>query len=333
MTYLGFDVPSALDGERVDRVLSLLSGAPRSVVARAIGRGMVRVDGDVVQTRSGRVAEGQRLEADLDEEEPEDEAPGAVPFEVVYADAAILVVDKPSGVVVHPGAGRRSGTLSQALASRFPEIATVGERGRPGIVHRLDAGTSGLLVVARTERAYASLVAQIAAREVERRYLCLVRGSVDSERGTVDAPVGRSRSDPTRMTVSAGGRPARTRYEVVERLHRPSETTLLRCWLETGRTHQIRVHLAAIGHPLVGDERYGAEASKSLGRPFLHAERLVLRHPASAETMAWDSPLPAELERELASCRGPGSARGCGEGSSSGGDVNAAQATSGRERL
>src|SRR5439155_23772111 len=172
------------------------------------------------------------------------------------------VVDKPPDLVVHPGAGNAAGTMVAGLLARFPELAGVGEADRPGVVHRLDKGTSGLLVVARTPAAYESLVGQLSSRSVERRYRTLVWGWPEPTTGLVDAPIGRSRRDPTRMAVAAGGREARTGYETERRYHEPVEAALLECRLETGRTHQIRVHLAAIGHPVVGDARYrGARSS------------------------------------------------------------------------
>jgi 23S rRNA pseudouridine1911/1915/1917 synthase len=178
----------------------------------------------------------------------------------------------------------------------------VGERGRPGIVHRLDAGTSGLLMVARTPGAYRSLVRQLAEHAVERRYLALVWGTVEGESGLVDAPIGRAAADPTHMAVAAAGRPARTRYHVLERFTHPAEATLVECRLETGRTHQVRVHLAAIGHPLVGDVRYrGRRPSLPADRPFLHAHRLAFDHPVHGRRCRYESALPPDLEdvREL----------------------------------
>jgi 23S rRNA pseudouridine1911/1915/1917 synthase len=180
----------------------------------------------------------------------------------------------------------------------------VGDPLRPGIVHRLDRGTSGLLVVARTAVAYEGLVAQLAARTVQRRYRALVWGHPESPRGLIDAPIGRSPKHPTKMAVTAGGKEARTRYEVEERFARPGETTLVACRLETGRTHQIRVHLAAIGHPVVGDDRYGGvRQSLPTGRPFLHADRLAFDHPATGEALAFDASLPEDLTTVLGHLR------------------------------
>jgi 23S rRNA pseudouridine1911/1915/1917 synthase len=213
------------------------------------------------------------------------------------------VIDKPAGLVVHPGAGHHGGTLVGGLLSRFPDIAELVEAGvcpadRPGIVHRLDKGTSGLMVVARTGPAYTALVAQLADRTMQRRYLALVEGSVADDRGEIDAPIGRSTRTPTKMAVSSNGRPARTGYTVLERRSEPRETTLLELVLESGRTHQIRVHMAAIGHPVVGDARYGAPDRRlGSGRFFLHAYRLAFTHPASQDRVEFEAALPEDLER------------------------------------
>lgn len=300
-------VPAALAGERVDRVVALLTGLPRAEVAALVGAGAVRVGGGAVDKGSRRVVEGDVLEVAMP---PVTAEAGPAPdpevaVRVVHADGEVIVVDKDPGVVVHPGAGHHRGTLVQGLLHRFPELgelpaAGAGQADRPGIVHRLDAGTSGLLVVARSPRAYHDLVAQLAARTVERRYRALVLGRVEADSGVVDAPVGRSGADPTRMAVAAAGREARTRYQVEGRRLHPVPTTELTCGLETGRTHQIRVHLAAIGHPVVGDARYGgARPALPLGRPFLHAEHLAFDHPATGRPVRFSSPLPEDLERQL----------------------------------
>jgi len=291
-------VPRALDGERVDRVVAFLTGLPRSDVADLVAGGKVQVDGAAVKTRSRRVAEGEVVEVDVPDAGDERLRPDAsVEVPVVYADDDVVVVDKPPGLVVHPGAGRRDGTLVHGLLHRFPDLAAVGDPMRPGIVHRLDKGTSGLMVVARTPDALADLTAQLKARDVERRYLALVIGEVAEGKGVVDAPVGRSARQPTRMAVTARGRAARTRYEVLERYTDPVSATLLECRLETGRTHQVRVHLAAIGHPVAGDSRYGRGDALSMKRPFLHAHELAFDHPSDRSRRRFQSPLPADLEQ------------------------------------
>ena len=292
-------VPAALAGERVDRVVAMLTGLTRAEVADLVTAGAVRVGGRPVSSRSRRVSEGEVVEAAVPDAlpPPATEADPAVDVPVVFADAEVVVVDKPAGLVVHPGAGHATGTLVQGLLARFPDIAGAGDPARPGIVHRLDAGTSGLLVVARTPAAHASLVGQLSARTVERTYVAVVLGRVEAAAGLVDAPVGRSGGDPTRMTVSARGREARTRYEVLARFAEPVPATELACRLETGRTHQIRVHLAAIGHPVAGDARYGGHRpALALDRPYLHAHRLAFDHPGTGERLTFASPLPADLQ-------------------------------------
>ena len=296
------EVPESLAGERVDRAVSLLCEVTRSEAAGLVAGGAVALDGVVVGARSRRVAGGQVLEVAVEDMERGSaraamEADPSVDVPVVDADEAVIVVDKPAGLVVHPGAGHRTGTLVQGLLARYPELSGVGEVDRPGVVHRLDAGTSGLLVVARTEDAYVSLVAQLSARTVDRRYTALVWGTVAAEAGLVDAPIGRAANDPTHMAVAAGGRSARTRYQVLTRFTAPVAATLVECKLETGRTHQIRVHLAAIGHPVVGDDRYGGRRpSLPAGRPMLHAHRLGFDHPIDGRARTYQSPLPTDLE-------------------------------------
>jgi 23S rRNA pseudouridine1911/1915/1917 synthase len=223
---------------------------------------------------------------------------------VVREDDDLLVVEKPPGLVVHPGAGTPSGTLVNGLLARYPEIADIGEPDRPGIVHRLDKDTSGLLLVARSPASFEALRQAIADRTVERVYLALVWGSFDAPSGLVDAPIGRSARTPTRMAVSARGRVARTRYRVERTYTEPVEVSLLECSLDTGRTHQIRVHLAAIDHPIVGDDRYGgARQSLSMPRPFLHAAALRFVHPVTGDTVTVESPLPPDLVDVLSKLR------------------------------
>ena len=296
-------VPAALAGQRVDRVVAMLTGLTRAEVSDLVESGAVQLRGRVVTSRSTKVAEGDELVVEVPAA-PAETGPAAetdVDVPIVYADDDVLVVDKPQELVVHPGAGNATGTMVAGLLARYPDLAGVGEPERPGVVHRLDKGTSGLLVVARTPEAYESLVGQLSARSVERRYLALVWGVPTPSTGMVDAPIGRSRRDPTRMTVSSSGREARTRYEVLQSFTDPIEASLLECRLETGRTHQIRVHLAAIGHPIVGDPRYrGKRASFATPRPFLHAHALAFDHPRTGERVSFSSPLPDDLAAVLA---------------------------------
>ncbi|MBI2708281.1 MAG: RluA family pseudouridine synthase [Actinobacteria bacterium] len=277
----------------------MLTGLSRADAAALVAAGAVRVSGDVRTSGKERLAEGDELAVAVPAAADGSlRGEASVPFEVVSADDDVIVVDKPAGVVVHPGAGNPDGTLVQGLLGRFPELARVGESHRPGIVHRLDKGTSGLLVVARTERAHQRLSADMRAHRVERTYLALVRGTPEPQRGLIDAPIGRSAREPTRMAVSTRGRTARTRYEV-EASWPSDDVALVRCGLETGRTHQIRVHLAAIGHPVEGDRRYGGRPRAGIDRPFLHAARLAFVHPGSGAPVAFESPLPADLDRVI----------------------------------
>jgi 23S rRNA pseudouridine1911/1915/1917 synthase len=306
-------VPANLGGQRVDRAVALLSGLSRSAVNGLIERGRVVVDGSPVAVRSRVLVPGQILEVKM--APSTDAGPRADPsvvFTVVHADPQLVVVDKPPGLVVHHGAGHFGGTLVDGLLARFPDLAeraAAGEfdRARPGIVHRLDKGTSGLLVVARTPEAFRALGRQLRERTVRRVYRALVAGVLASDSGVVDAPVGRSTRRPTRMAVTAGGRPATTNYRVLARYRAPVEATLIEATLGTGRTHQIRVHLAAIGHPVLGDDRYGGSLARPRaitsalgpGRLFLHACHLGLDHPDGSGWRSWDSELPPDLSAVL----------------------------------
>jgi 23S rRNA pseudouridine1911/1915/1917 synthase len=287
-------------GLRLDAFLAARGAAPsRSAAQRLIEAGAVQVDG-APRAKNHRVAAGQVVSVAAQA----GAAPGQeqVPrFEVVYEDADLLVVDKPAGLVTHPAPGHRGATLAEALSGR---AAGGTDPERAGIVHRLDRDTSGLLVVAKTEEAHAALSDQLRAREVRREYLALVAGHPEADSGTIDAPIGRDRSRRTVVsTRSDRPREAVTRFEVIERL---PATTLLRVKLETGRTHQIRAHLAAIGHPVCGDPQYGGGAcGRELGleRQFLHAEKLMFRHPRSGEFVVCESKPPVELRRALDAAR------------------------------
>jgi 23S rRNA pseudouridine1911/1915/1917 synthase len=296
-------VPALLAGVRVDRGVAMVANVSRAAAAELVAAGRVAVDGTIVRAGRTPLTEGGQLTVRL----PEAGALGVraeegVRFEVVHADPEVAVVDKPAGLVVHPGAGHDEGTLVGGLLARFPDVATLVETGvcapdRPGIVHRLDKGTSGLLAVARTPDAYRDLVSQLATRTMERRYLALVAGEVGEERGEVEAPIGRSARTPTKMAVTATGKPARTAYTVLERR---DGATLLELSLQSGRTHQIRVHMAAIGHPVVGDARYGvADRRLGSGRFFLHAHRLAFDHPRTGERLTFSSALPEDLRSYL----------------------------------
>ncbi|MGH9301082.1 MAG: RluA family pseudouridine synthase [Acidimicrobiales bacterium] len=287
-----------LVGERIDRIVATLTDLPRSAVADLVSSGCVLVGGRIVVQRSERVHEEAWLEVNT---QGANQSRSPVPddrveFEVVHADEDLIIVDKPAGLVVHPGAGNPAGTLVNGLLRRFPEIAAVGDPTRPGIVHRLDKGTSGLMAVARSTAAFGSLTDQVSSHSMTRSYLALVWGHLDDDAGTIDAPLGRSSRQPTRMAVSAGGRPSRTHYRVVDRIDDPVRATMVECALETGRTHQIRVHMSAIGHPVLGDDRYAPRRSaKGLARTFLHSCRLGLAHPVTGDGIEFNSELPDDL--------------------------------------
>lgn len=293
-------VPEHLDGERADKVVAVLGGVSRVVAREVVDGNAVVVDGTVVSARD-RLAAGSIIEFELPAM-AELLTPEDVDFEVRYEDEHLLVVDKPAGLVVHPGAGRTLGTLAAGLLHRYPEIRGVGEEPRWGIVHRLDKDTSGLLVVARTAPVHAALSGMIAAHHVHRGYLALVDGLFDAPRGTIDAPIGPDPNRPTRRVVTPFGRPARTHYRRLEQWPDTS-VSLLDVTLETGRTHQIRVHFASIDHPVIGDRWYGKPARIDAPRVFLHAARLAFDHPVTGARVVVESPLPADLRGVLESIR------------------------------
>jgi 23S rRNA pseudouridine1911/1915/1917 synthase len=285
-------------GGRLDAYLATSLGS-RARAARLIEAGAVLVDGVVVAKRH-RVVAGSVVSVDQGVEEVAPQGVAApVDAGIAFEDEYLLVVDKPAGLVVHPGRGHASGTLAQALAGRVAG----GEEGRAGIVHRLDRDTSGLLVVARTESAHRALRGLMARREIAREYRALVEGRPPARTGTIDAPIGRDRRVRTRMSTDTDKpREARTHFELLEAL---PATTLLAVKLETGRTHQIRVHLQAIGHPVVGDPDYGTPGLLGLERQFLHAARLTFAHPLrDGVVVDVESPLPADLAAALARARG-----------------------------
>ncbi len=307
---ISLQVPALLAGVRVDRGVAMVADVSRGAATELIAAGRVLVDGTPVTVGRDVLREGAMLTIVVPEVGDVGVAaePG-VHVEVVYADDEVAVVDKPAGLVVHPGAGHTQGTLVGGLLARFPDLAALVAAGvcppdRPGIVHRLDKGTSGLLAVARSEDAYRALVDQLATRTMERRYLALVTGAVADERGEVEAPIGRSTRTPTKMAVTASGKPARTAYTVRERWEGAQPMTLLELALQSGRTHQIRVHMAAIGHPVVGDARYGLPDKRlGSGRFFLHAFRLAFTHPSTGERLEFTSPLPEDLRAFLHAVR------------------------------
>ena len=301
MATLRFNVAEEDAGSRLDRALAARSEiASRSIAERLLSEHVVLVDG-VLRPKSYRLEAGAVIEVELPAEDGGLSAqPVSVP--VLFEDEHLVVVDKPAGLTVHPGAGARSGTLAG-------QLVTLGASGgvdpeRPGIVHRLDRDTSGLLVVSRSEQAYIGLQEAIRRREVERRYLALVRGRPRSRTGRIDAPIGRDRRDPTKRSLNTDEpREAVTHFELVESM---AQHALLDVRLETGRTHQIRVHLAAIELPVSGDTTYGVKGDLGLERQFLHANGLRFSHPITGEDISVTSELPSDLVNALDRARSAG---------------------------
>lgn len=280
-----------------------VAGLSRSAAQRLIRSGAVAVDG-VIETRPSRtILPGVEVRVDVPEPAETTELI-ATPqhFDIAYEDEHLLVVDKPARLTVHPGPGHDTDTLVNGLLARYPEIRDVGEPERPGIVHRIDRDTSGLMIVARTQEAHALLSAVIRERRVGRKYAALVRGRPEMSEGVIDAPLGRDPRNRQRQAVIVNGREARTRFRVLEQLAR---TALLEVELDTGRTHQIRVHLSSIGHSVVGDAAYGRAANGpgGLERQFLHAAGLSFKHPISGDAMQLESPLPPDLQASLDAAR------------------------------
>jgi 23S rRNA pseudouridine1911/1915/1917 synthase len=292
-------VPTEAAGERLDRFLSTLEEVgSRAAAQRFLAEKRVRVNGSW-EAKSHRLAAGDVLEVEVPESRPSTLEPEQLDLRIAYEDEHLLVVDKPAGIVVHPSSGHASGTLVHGLLGH---AAAGGEEAeRPGIVHRLDRDTSGLLVVARSEEAHRRLQGLLRQRKLVREYFALVRGRPRSRRGRIEAPIGRDRGDPKRVSLDTDTpREAVTNFEVVETLRRHA---LLRVALETGRTHQIRVHLAAIDLPVAGDSVYGVEGDLGLERQFLHAARLAFPHPISGDPVECESPLPPELQAALDEAR------------------------------
>jgi len=280
---------------RLDVYLAGVVGS-RARAQRLIDAGLVRVDG-VVRPKRFTLSGGETVDFDEPAPEPVADVPPAQ-FRIAYEDEHLLVIDKPAGVVVHPGVGHSEGTLVQALAGRVAG----GPPERPGVVHRLDRDTSGLLLFARSERVHAALQAALRAREITREYLALVEGRPPARRGTIEAPLGRDRRVRTRISTDTDDPHEAVTHFAVERAL--GDDTLLRVTLETGRTHQIRAHLLAIGYPVVGDQEYGGAKKYGLSRQFLHAERLAFDHPESGASVDLRAPLPEDLVRALRQASG-----------------------------
>jgi 23S rRNA pseudouridine1911/1915/1917 synthase len=292
-------VPDGLDGERLDAALARMFGLSRSKAAELIGDGLVLLDGRPA-TKSDRVLAGEPLQVTLPPPRPAEPPRPVEGLTVLYEDDDIIVVDKPRGVAAHPTPGWTGPTVIGGLLGAGHTVATSGAAERQGIVHRLDANTTGVMVVAKSERAYSALKRAFREHTVDKRYHALVQGHPDPLRGTVDAPIGRHPSGDGRFAVVSDGRPSVTHYDTLEAFRAAS---LVSVDLETGRTHQIRVHMAAIRHPCVGDLLYGADpvlaARLGLSRQWLHAVSLTFAHPADGREVSFTSPYPADLAHAL----------------------------------
>ncbi|MGH7482903.1 MAG: RluA family pseudouridine synthase [Longimicrobiales bacterium] len=306
------DAPGA---ERLDRYIAEhLPDLSRSRVTQLLDDGRVRLNGRLPR-KSERPAPGDRIEIEIPAAEPSPLPPEDIPLRIIFEDEALLIVDKPAGIVVHPGPGHRSGTLVNALLHHVGDLSGIGGVQRPGIVHRLDKDTSGLMIVAKHDRAHRALSAALKRRAIRRRYLVACWGHLGADARVVEGAIGRSGADRKRMAVRDDGQPARTR---LERLERWRAADLVRAGLDSGRTHQIRVHLEWIGHPVVGDATYGGGGARRISGPdrgwadtlerrvprqFLHAAELELEHPLSGETLRFESRLPTDLAAAAAWAR------------------------------
>lgn len=287
-------------GRRLDAHIALETSFSRNAAQRLVEGGFVLLNGGVPQTKT-KLKAGDRIEICPPPPAEADIVPQDIPLDIVYQDADIAVINKPKGMVVHPAAGNPDGTLVNAIMFSIKDLSGIGGEMRPGIVHRIDRMTSGLLVVAKNDAAHNFLADELKTHAVSRVYYCLVEGNIREDGGTVDAPIGRSRNDRKKMAVDESGRSAVTHFKVLERF---GDVTFLRVELETGRTHQIRVHMAYIKHPIIGDEVYG-HAKNGLGvvGQALHAGELRLTHPVTGERMTFLAPLPEEFENALSKLR------------------------------
>lgn len=292
-------VPPDLDRERADKIVAAVAGVSRSRARAAFERGDVLIAGSTAKP-SDRLASGAVISVSWEQEPDRLVADPTVEFGVAYEDAAVIVVEKPAGLVVHPGAGRQEGTLAHGLLAAYPDLGNLEEAHRWGIVHRIDRDTSGLLLVARTATAHRALQDALRRREVTREYLTVVAGVFANATGTIDAPIGRDPARPTAMQVVETGRPSRTHYRR-RAWWLGSDVTLLEVRLESGRTHQIRVHMRAIDHPVVGDPVYGParRSDGDPGRTWLHAGKLSFDHPDTGERLTIESDLPGDLSESL----------------------------------
>ncbi|MEO4053597.1 RluA family pseudouridine synthase [Solibacillus sp. CAU 1738] len=300
MTVVTYTIEAVNAGERIDKALSTIQTEwSRSQVSNWITDGVVKVNGTDVKAKY-KVREGDVIEIDIPEVEELEIVAEDLKLDIVYEDADVLVVNKPKGMVVHPAPGHASGTLVNGLMYHCKDLSGINGVMRPGIVHRIDKDTTGLLMVAKNDNAHTSLVDQLVNKTVTRKYTALVHGHIAHDKGTIDAPIGRDTKDRQKQAVVDSGKHAVTHFQVIERL---GDYTVVECILETGRTHQIRVHMNYIGYPLVGDPKYGPRKTIDFGGQVLHAGVLGFKHPVSGEYMEFSTPLPADFEQLLSDLR------------------------------
>ncbi|CCO64442.1 Uncharacterized RNA pseudouridine synthase YlyB [Listeria monocytogenes serotype 4b str. LL195] len=285
--------------ERVDKVIAEMMGKSRSAIQLMLKNGDITVNGELAKPNY-KVQVGDEIHYEVREPEELEVLAEDIPLDIYFEDKDMLVVNKPEGMVVHPSAGHASGTLVNALLFHCDDLSGINGKIRPGIVHRIDKDTSGLLMVAKNDHAHESLAKQLKDKTSDREYIALVHGDIVHQKGTIEAPIGRAKEDRQKMAVVRDGKEARTHFEVLERL---PGYTLINCKLDTGRTHQIRVHLKYIGHPLAGDPKYGPKNTIKGNGQFLHAAKLGFDHPTTKERMMFEAPLPSSFEKALKSLR------------------------------
>lgn len=300
MTQVTYTIEEQQQGERIDKALSSLQTEwSRTQIGNWISEGIIQVNGEAVKAKY-KVKAGDVIAIDVPEVEELDVVAENLDLDIVYEDADVLVVNKPKGMVVHPAPGHMTGTLVNGLMYHCKDLSGINGVLRPGIVHRIDKDTSGLLMVAKNDTAHESLVNQLVNKTVTRKYIALVHGHIAHDKGTIDAPIGRDQKDRQKQAVVDNGKHAVTHFQVVERF---GDYTLLECRLETGRTHQIRVHMNYIGFPLVGDPKYGPKKTIDFGGQVLHAATLGFEHPSTGEYLEFEAPLPADYEQLLKDLR------------------------------
>lgn len=300
MTVVTYTIEEQHAGERIDKAVSSLQTEwSRTQIGNWASEGVLTVNGEVVKPKY-KVKTGDVIEINVPEAEPLEILAEDLHLEIVYEDADVLVVNKPKGMVVHPAPGHTTGTLVNGLMYHCKDLSGINGVMRPGIVHRIDKDTSGLLMVAKNDVAHESLVNQLVAKTVTRKYTALVHGHIAHDKGTIDAPIGRDTKDRQKQAVVDSGKHAVTHFQVIERF---GDYTLVECRLETGRTHQIRVHMNYIGFPLVGDPKYGPRKTIDFGGQVLHAGVLGFNHPRTGEYLEFSSPLPEDFQQLLVSLR------------------------------